>query len=68
MITEQETEIKIIEKVILDLHNFKQSLCQTMQQSLTKAFETVKSVPEPTDPEGLASFAFVIVEENKVNV
>ena len=60
MITEQETEIKIIEKVILDLHNFKQSLCQTMQENLTKAFETVKSVPEPTDPEGLASFAFVI--------
>ena len=40
MITEQEKELKIVEKALLDLQNFKQSLCQTMQQNLTKAVET----------------------------
>ena len=40
MITEHETEMKIVEKAVLDLQIFKQSLCQTMQQNLTKAFET----------------------------
>ena len=48
--------------------NYKESICRSLEDYLTKAFDAVNSVPEPTETEAIAKLSFIVEEESKVNV
>ena len=60
--------MKIVDKSITDLENFKEKLCKMLEKHLTKAIQTVQSVPDPKDTEALDIFSLDVEEENKVSV
>ena len=49
--------------------NYRESICRNLEGYLTKAFDAVNSVPEPTEIEAIAKLSsFIVEEESKVNV
>ena len=65
--TELESELNMIEKKTVELHNFKKTFCSKIEEDLQQAFETLNSVPQPTEAEAFANYSFVVEGQKKIN-
>ena len=58
--TELKSELNMIEKKTLELHNFKEKFCSKIEEDLKQAFENLNTLPKPTEAEAFSNYSFFV--------